>query len=455
MKRSLSLRRTLSRWLTVLLALVGILTGALSYLLTLKEAAEFFDQQLRQVALNVGDPGVQGLPPQRPPADEIYDQEDDFAVQIWDRRDEIVQSSPPEAADIPRHSSTGYSDTSSGGLAWRTYTLVTPRRTVQISQQVEVQRELAEAAALRSMLPVAIAIPLSWLLLIVVVRRITIGLNRLAQSLARRSADDDAAFRLDNIPAEVAPLVTEMERLLGRLQSVVAVQRRFVSEAAHELRTPLAALQLQAGNLDRIGDPATRAARIAELKQGIRRASLLVDQLLKIARQEAGSTGTGFAAIDLLELIKEVVASILPIADHRRQDIGLTHTDTAVVFGNPSDLRTLFGNLVENALRYTPEDGTIDIAVRRAGDSVFVEISDSGPGIPEHLMTRVFDPFFRAASADIEGSGLGLAIAARIAARHGTAIELANRPDGRGLVARVSLNIREPGDRLPVTPKNR
>jgi len=203
------------------------------------------------------------------------------------------------------------------------------------------------------------------------------------------------------------------------------------------LRTPLAALQLQINNLRQNNRSDQLGGRIDDLERGIKRASSLAVQLLKMARYQSDEISTQRVPVDLVELMKAAIADVLPIADHRRQDIGLVRADGVVVLGDPADLRVLAGNLLENAIRYTPEGGVIDVSIARGGIGAVIEVVDSGPGIAVDEIARVFEPFYRAAGSGTEGSGLGLAIAARIAERHGLIIELVNRTDRTGLIARI------------------
>ena len=195
-------------------------------------------------------------------------------------------------------------------------------------------------------------------------------------------------------------------------------------------------MNLQIANLERRGRAGARDA-LAELKLGARRATSLVEQLLRMARYDAAPDGDEQVDLDLQAVLLGAVADHVALAESRSIDLGVVVSQAAHYRGSERDLRVMFGNLIDNAIKYAPEGGIVDVGIAAFGREVEITIADTGPGIPVELLQRVFDRFFRAAAAEVEGSGLGLAVAAAIASRHGLAIELANRADGPGLRARV------------------
>jgi signal transduction histidine kinase len=232
-----------------------------------------------------------------------------------------------------------------------------------------------------------------------------------------------------------------MNDLIARLGLALESQRQFLADAAHELRTPLAALQLQIENLARNHSPADLEGRINEMRQGSQRASHLVVQLLKIARYEIQNRPTVRSRFDLGTLVKICIADFIPLANDRGIDLGLLHDADVCVSGNLDDLRILLGNLLDNAIRYTPNGGKVDISLCVSSQHVLVEILDNGPGIPLALLPRVFDRFFRAAGQETEGSGIGLSIVQAIAKRESVQVRLSNRSDTHGLSASVQIGL--------------
>jgi len=431
--KAMSLRRTLRWSLTVLLTVFGLITAIASYWSAGDEANDFFDNQLRQIALYVWDV-PKGFRPETivaPP----HDPEDDFLIQVWDNDGSAVMSSNP-SIPMPRGRTAGFADVDAGGIAWRVYTAIDPTRTVQVSQQMQVREELAADASLNSAVPIALLIPLSWLVLNWIIGR-TIGrLDRVAAQVAGREAKGLDPIPTEAAPVEILPLISAMNDLVQRLRSALDQQRRFVADAAHELRTPLAAISLQVTNLmAAIGSDARYAQRIADLQAGSARAAALVGQLLRLARFESSAAKPPNQRVALLPLVIESLERFAPLADHRSIDLGLDQDAAPVVEGAEEEIRVLLDNLLDNAIRYTPAGGTVDVMLRDGRSGPTLEVRDTGPGIPDSVLPRVFERFFRAGSPEIEGSGLGLAIAKTAADRNHATLTLANRADRSGLSA--------------------
>jgi two-component system OmpR family sensor kinase len=250
------------------------------------------------------------------------------------------------------------------------------------------------------------------------------------------------------VPTELLPFIRSINLMIERLARSVESERKFISDAAHELRTPLTALQLQADNLQRDIMPSNQE-RFRALQGGITRSSNLISQLLRLARADAPPVGQSLTramvSVDVAAAVVNAIADVLPIAMQRGIDIGADEMVSANVRAIELDVGTVIKNLVSNAVRYTPDGGTIDLSTRVQNGMVDVEVTDTGPGIDETLLPRVFDRFFRA-NTDIEGSGLGLSIVKAIVTRYGGTVTLRNRSDGQsGIVATVSFPI-EPAD---------
>ncbi|UDF30180.1 UNVERIFIED_ORG: sensor histidine kinase N-terminal domain-containing protein [Roseateles sp. XES5] len=436
MTAKLSIRRTAFLWLAGLMAIIGVCAAAASYALVQNEAADFLDNQLRQIALYVGH--ERSSPAASADSTARYDPEDDLVVQVWDSSGRALRQSHP-AVEIPRQRATGFTDIAIDQGHWRVYTLVAPDRTVQISQDRTVRQELATSAALQAALPIIVLIPLSLLTLGWIIDRIMARLNRLAGTVAMWDTTADVPVPTGEVPAEVIPFVSAINLLLARLHALLDRQRQFISDAAHELRTPLAALQIQIDNLRHDDRDGRFSERLAELDAGIGRATALVGKLLRLARYDAREAAPAPQPIDLVRLAIDTVARLTPLAESRNIDLGITRQDKAVAMGALADFQIVLDNLVENAVRYTPPGGIVDVAVRVAERDVHIEVSDTGPGIAQDDMPRIFERFFRAGAQDSEGSGLGLAIAKAAADRQGAELTLAMRADGPGLVARFRV----------------
>ena len=424
-----SVRRTALIWMTALLTLVGLMGASLAYLVDLTQANILLDRQLRQIAINAG-LGVA----LRGPSGARQDADDEIVVQVWDDGTGRPQSSNPDI-EIPRQAMPGFSTIEVASGAWRSFAAMDGHTSVQASQRLSVRTQLAQTAALEAATPILITIPLGWLVVGWALQRILGRLGALAGVIAERSADTQQPISVERIPIEVSPLVSAMNQLLARLHKGMDQQKQFVSDAAHELRTPLAALRLQIDNLMVAGTDAPTDAALRELGRGAGRASALVDQLLRLARYDSRSQAPERQAIDLVRLVVSCLSDHVQVAEGKKVDLGMTAADPARIIGSERELHILIGNLIENAVRYTSAGGVVDVAIRVRNGLAELEVSDTGCGIPETLMPRVFDRFFRAVPPDIEGTGLGLAICKAIADRHGLKIKLCNRKDRQGLIA--------------------
>ncbi|HUW37254.1 MAG TPA: ATP-binding protein [Rhodocyclaceae bacterium] len=434
-----SLKQQLIFWLIGLLTAVGALAGGISYHFALQEANRLLDHQLLQIARSVDEGSQLPAMQARFSKESKEDKERDFVIQVWVENGPARSSRP--GFDLPRMAVSGFSDLSSSKSRWRVYTLIHPQRTVQVSQGEAVRREIASRSAMRVLFPVAVLIPLSWLLVGVVVSRLLRPLASVTEAAIHRDVASRTPLPVENVPEEAVPLIRAINDLIARLGTALELQRQFLADAAHELRTPLAALQLQIENLSLNRSPEDLGVRIEEMRRGSLRASHLVSQLLKVARYEAQDKPVVRRELELDTLVKACIADFIPLADHRGIDFGMIRDETAIIMGNPEDLRILIGNLIDNAIRYTPEGGKVDVSVDVSGPEVVVEILDTGPGIPPFLLPRVFDRFFRAAGQDNEGSGIGLAIVKAIAQRESVEVLLANRRDGHGLSARILFRL--------------
>ncbi len=424
-------------WLMGLLTTVSLIAGAISFWLARDDATELLDHQLQMLAGSVYEgQRLSALESQRSGEDE-EEQESDYVIQVQLMGSAIRSSRSDVILPIKTH--TGFSDMAVSGRKWRSYTMVYANRTVQASQSEEVRSEIAMDAALHAMLPIAVLIPLSWVLVFVAVSRFLKPLSQVIQALAENDAASPGLLPAHRIPDEVTPLIAAMNRLLMRIRDIIESQRNFMFDAAHELRTPLAALQLQIDNLSQHRSGEDLDALILQLQAGVKRASRLISQLLKMARYEA-ERETIRTQLDLNELIKTSVCQFIPISQSRGIDLGINQDEPALIWGNADDLGILLDNLLDNAIRYTGEGGSVDVSVRIDGHQALVEIRDTGPGIPEHLLVRVFDRFFRAAGQQTTGSGIGLAIVSAISKRENVQVNLANRRDRTGLISTVHFN---------------
>lgn len=433
---TLSLRRTALVSITILLTLIGTAAMLIAYKFARDEVSDFLDGQLRQVALNAG----LGLPDADAPPATDQDPEDQIAVTIWKRG--VVVQSTLRGLDIARPEKLGFGNVVIAGEPWRVYATDNDTWTVQVAQRDKVRQEFAQSAAVGAAAPILIVIPLSWLVVGWALNRMLGRLDTLARDIANRSAAATAPIPLAGIPIEVAPLVESMNGLIERLRAAVDAQKRFLSDVAHELRTPLAAMQIQVENLkfNSAGSVGTETETgKATLAQGVKRASALVSQLLRLAHLDE-LPALRNETVNVSSLILDCVADHVVVSERKGIDLGARIEVPATLHGSVEELHVLFANLIDNAVRYTPSGGQVDLSLTLRGGGKVVEVQDTGRGLPSGAGSRIFDRFYRAPPSDVEGTGLGLAIARRIAERNNLVLTVENRPDGSaGVLARVTF----------------
>ncbi|MBA2961969.1 MULTISPECIES: ATP-binding protein [Ramlibacter] len=409
-----SLRRQLLWLVLAAIALVSVLQAGTAYRNALAQADAMFDEHLRELARSV-QYGVPLFPGSRAPSV-------DLQVQIW--TPDGVQVFRSVGPVLPAQALLGFSDIEVEGTHYRVYALQTPEHTIQVAQNRDARQAVARGLAWRAVLPVALLTPLLMAAVWWLINQALSPVERMRRQVAARPADDLSALPEAGLPEEVLPLVRELNLLFERVRGAFDAQRHFVADAAHELRSPLAALKLQAQAVRRGADDASRDAAVQRLESGIERSIRLVTQMLVLARAEADAPGDA-RPVELQQLAREAVAEVLPQAHERRIDVGLATEREAQVRGRHDALLVLLRNLLENAVKYAPEGGRVDIAIEpAAGGGVALVVEDNGPGIAEAERARVFDRFYRTPDATGPGSGLGLAIVRTVAERHGATVDL-------------------------------
>lgn len=438
---SQSLQFRLSAWLALVILLVALATGVISFLSAFQEAIELQDDQLRQAAALIRRQGLQIAPPELPGEAADVDPEERLVVQLLRKPDSPGHEAAGELPGLPLDLPDGLQTVSVQNLSWRVFvkTMASGER-VAVGQQTAVRDEIAGDSALRTILSFLVLIPILLLLVGYLIRKMFSPLKKLAFELDQRSEDDLREISAKRIPSEISPFVVAINRLLSQVASSVAVQRRFVSDAAHELRSPLTVLSLQAERLEAAEMSAQAKEQLNALGNAIKRTRALIEQLLSMARvQETSREIT--RQVSVQSVFRQVLEDLLPLAEAKRIDIGVVGEGDIEITIREADLNTLIKNLVENAIRYTPEGGHVDLSVQTVAGRVILRIEDTGPGIPETERERVFDPFYRVLGTDVMGSGLGLSIVRTIAERIGATINLAyaDRQNRSGLQVTVTL----------------
>lgn len=441
MKKRGSLGTQLVIALSAVVIVVGMVHAAGSYVVSSAATNALLDTRLSDVAIRLAagmadiiskapEPGVQ-----RP---------QDLQIQIWSG-DEITPSRATDPSILfNRNAQPGFSQQEAGGDAWRVFTVHSANRIVEVGQRVKVREAVVRDAALTTLWPTVLLMPLMWVAVIIVVRATMRRVDRLANEVKALDVNHLTPISTDEVPADLLPFVDSINSLTARLGRMIESEKKFIADAAHELRSPITALQLQADNLRHSIYP-VNAERFEELRGGIVRSAYLVSQMLSLARADTRASTTQLEDVDVREVVTEVIAANLPIAMARNIDLGVDQLDAAVVRATKTDVRVVVKNLVENALRYGPEGGTVDLRVTTDNATVVIEVIDDGPGIAPELQERVFERFVRVGATDVEGTGLGLAIVRATLAKYGGHSSVSSRTDGHsGLVARAEFPLARP-----------
>ncbi|WP_025599848.1 ATP-binding protein [Burkholderia sp. WSM2230] len=438
-----SIRRWLLGWLICGLAAASAVAAFGIFHTAREEASELFDYELRTVALSLPKniETAEAVDPKKGPQFESIS-DDLILIEIWDQSGALVYHSrqAPVLARMPE----GIRTIERSEMHWRVLGLQQPDRFVQVAQPVSVRDALALRLALHTLWPLAVLMPVTVALVLFVVGRGLAPIGALSRLLGTRSLDSLEPIHLDDkVPVEIHPLVDALNDLLHRLNVASTAQRTFIADAAHELRSPLAALKLQLQAAEKNGTLKGDGQTLERIDRRLNRLIRLVQQLLTLAHEDAESASAG-TVVSLRKIGEQAVGDLSLLADDKQIDLGLesrssvTDDDACNVLADSHGVSVLLNNLIDNAIRYTPEGGTVDVVLIRSGDRYGFEVTDTGPGIPEEDLNRVLDRFYRGQHTKGTGSGLGLAIAARIAQRQQLVLSLRNNADGRGLTASVS-----------------
>lgn len=428
-----SLRGRLFISLTTIVLVTGLIGGVFAHRWAFDEAIETQDSVLIQIAGLVQSGGFTG-------AQDLHGVDENS--EVWLMELGKAPQGTPEERQLWRLQD-GMRDATRQGKPVR---VVLKTRSdgsrFAVAQSTGVRDEIASDMALRTVLPIAALIPCLMLVIALVIAGSLRPMVRLADELNARRADDMTALPLRDLPSELNPFVSSINGLLQRMHEMIGQQRRFIADAAHELRTPLTALSVQAENLDHVELPPAARERLAALRQGMSRSKHLLEQLLALARHDAESTDCGqWEVVELDLAAKSVIADLLREAISRGVDLGFERAESVPVRGEPVMLAAMIRNLLDNALRFTPAGGRIDVAIYRDGAMAVLRIEDNGPGVSPDEISRIFEPFFRGQRPEGEGVGLGLSIVKRIVDRLGGSIDAANITEGERGGLRIVIKL--------------
>lgn len=437
LKQSMQFR--LSAWLSLVILCVAVVAGAFSFFASFDEANELQDEQLTQIASLVNRQVLAAANARSSANRSETDVEARFVVQTLPQFGSAMGTTGSGAILFPADLANGLQTVAIGREEWRVFVRTIdagPR--VAVAQLTSVRDEIARDGALRTVLPFVILMPVLLLLVGDLIRQMFKPLRRLACEIDSRAEQDLQAVGDTGLPSEVRPFVVAINRLLSRVADSAALQRRFVADAAHELRSPLTALSLQAERLDAAEMSSQAKERLGALRQGLQRTRVLLSQLLTFARLQEDRKAAN-TRVSVRQVFRQVVEDLMPLAEHKQIDLGVVGEGDASIVADAMDLKTLVKNLVENAIRHTPRSGRVDLSLRTTSTQVILQVDDTGPGISEDERQRVFDPFYRVLGNDDEGSGLGLSIVKTIATRYRAEISLESALPDIGVGLRVTV----------------
>lgn len=436
-----SLQFKLSVWLAAVITGIALLAGVFSFAAAFKDANELQDDQLRQIVFLADQHTLLATSESSTLNSLVADPESRVILQALPATGQ--EASIADASDavllLPSNLPDGIQTLTVRDERWRLMVRTLPNGTrIVAGQQTAIRDEIARDGALRTLLPLLVLIPVMLILTSVLIRQMFKPVKQLALELDERSQDDLRPLNESHLPTEIQPFVVANNRLLARVEQSMAQQRRFLADAAHELRSPLTALSLQSERLGAAEMSAPARERLGALQGGLMRSRQLLDQLLALAR--ARETGQGQAGlVSLRRICHQVIEDLMPLAQAKHIDIGIDGEADASVTAHEIDLKSLVRNLVDNAIRYTPPAGRVDLCIQAEKGQASLQVSDSGPGIAQAERQRVFDPFYRILGNEEIGSGLGLSIVKTLADRMGATVALQHTDEKRQAGLRVNV----------------
>lgn len=364
-----------------------------------------------------------------------------FNFQVWSKDNKLVLRTPTAPSSSLLGETNGFSDKVVDNKTWRVFTTTHPQTGVRIAsaERYDSRNELGHRIAQDDLYIMLLTFPLSGLLIWVIIGRGLASLDRVAQEVANREPTHLEPVNLDEVPQEIKPVIDELNKLFSRLKEGFEREKRFAGDAAHELRTPLAALKAQAQVALNSHDLQAKNAALEKLIMSVNRTAHIVQQLLTMSRLvPETATINDVRDVDIVRLTRDVLAMIAPHAVKKHIELEFDYTHSNLHFSaNPTALSILIRNLVDNAIRYSYEHGKVSVNIYIKNKELVLDVRDTGPGIPAEIQNRVFERFFRVIGNNTHGSGLGLAIVKQITDLHGGRIELHSQEHGTGLIIQV------------------
>jgi len=456
-----SIRRRLLILLLLIISLVGGITLARSYLASTHEIEEVFDAELAQSARSLQaivlhnlksidyyaaqtlldyDPGPDIKKNRR--AGHSYERK--LAFQVWDAPERLIlhsSSAPitPLSPDSMTPEHRGFTDVVIEGVDWRVFSLWdhNNRYLIQIGEHRAIRNELVNKIVMQLFAPSFISIPVLALLIWFAIGRGLSPISRVVNEVIRREPDYLKSINIKSIPEEIYPLVQELNALFLRLEDAFIKERRFTDDAAHELRTPLAALKTQVQVALRAQNDEERDMALSHMLEGVDRATHLVHQMLTLARLGNADSQKNIKTIELHNFVQEVMAQLAPGALEKNIELTFSGDNKAYIKAQSTSLQILLGNIIDNAIKYSPRQGDITVMLTHHEAHIVLSIDDSGPGIQAEFQQQIFERYFRILGTKVDGCGLGLAIAQQCAERLNATIKIENSSQNGGLNVKI------------------
>jgi two-component system sensor histidine kinase QseC len=424
------------------IALVWLATAVFSYFDARHELDELLDAHLAQsVSLLLAQTGHEPEEIETEHMPQLHKRARGVAIQIWENGNVLRLRSASASAERLSVEDEGFSDALIAGKRWRIFSGWDEQRRylVQVGERYEAREEIAANLATNMLLPLLFALPFLGLLVWLNVARALRPLAALGRQVAGRDPRNLVRLDAGEVPAEVLPLVENLNRLFERVAQLIEHERRFTADASHELRTPLAALKVQAQVARAAAGDAERTHALDKVVAGCDRATHLVEQLLTLARLDPDALASTAEACDLQALARAAVAELAQYAWSRRVEIELAEGPAVEVMGHAGLIAILLRNLIDNAIRYSPEGGSVRVQAAVDAGVATLGVSDQGPGIAADERGRVGQRFYRVLGTEEAGSGLGLSIVRRIAELHQASLALGEGEQGKGLAVTLSF----------------
>lgn len=454
-KRYTIRRRLVNRTMACMLLILSA-TAVAAHLFARHESEEFFDARLASSArvlealtahqletATVAAPIEIAIPRQigrqGGPTRYGHPYEHKIAFQVWSANGRLLARSASAPAAALSAFAPGFSEKRIDDVLWQVFVLQSGGTWLQVAEMDEVREEMVDQLGASVLLPLVAG----GLLLIVAVNLVLTSnlapLRTLADRIARRKPESLEPVELADLPDELAPVVDELNSLLMRVRRAFEREQQFIDAAAHEIRTPIAAVQLHVQNAQRAANERERAQSLLEASAALKRTTLLAEQLLTFSRLASKTDIVRNEMVSLVEVCREVIALEAPLLERRGQSIGLDVQSEAYVTGDAFRLQQLLRNLIDNASQYGSAGGDVDVVLLVRDGMPLLRVANDGEPIPESEIDHIFLPYYRLQANAVVGAGLGLSIVREIANQHGAEVSVARKDDGQGCIVTVAF----------------